>query len=462
MKILIAGFKGNDNSAKILLDNIDSIKEKNNQDILYLENDFEVSSNQIEEKMLQNYDYVLIFGQKPNTRNIYLENNAVLEETKLETDFYYGVLKENLESNNYKVISSCDAGNYLCNNVFFRALSFKQTNDLKSKIAFIHIPTIDNMDGIELLASIILTYINTLSDVFNVALLQLNPTDSMENNMLKGIEYCKKAKEIGADIAVFPEMWNTGYKMLFEGDLKDQDNIPQEKINKWNSKAIENDNEFINKYINLAKELGMAIAITYLEKTKQKPRNTVVIIDRKGNIVLKYSKVHTVDSKMEAFIEPGTELKTCELDYGRGKVKLGTMICFDRDFPESARILMLQGSEIILVPNACYMSKIRLEQLKVRAYENMIGIVTVNYANHGGKSSVYNPIVRNINKHELNSEMLVMDDKEEIKIAQFNMSEIREYRSRETLGDAYRKPYAYKKLVENNVKEPFIRKDARR
>ncbi len=459
MKILVAGFKGNDNSAKILLDNI---KEKNNQDILYLENDFKVSSNQIEEKMLQNYDYVLIFGQKPNTRNIYLENNAVLEETKLETDFYYGVLKENLESNNYKVISSCDAGNYLCNNVFFRALSFKQTNDLKSKIAFIHIPTIDNMDGIELLASIILTYINTLSDVFNVALLQLNPTDSMENNMLKGIEYCKKAKEIGADIAVFPEMWNTGYKMLFEGDLKDQDNIPQEKINKWNSKAIENDNEFINEYINLAKELEMAIAITYLEKTKKKPRNTVVIIDRKGNIVLKYSKVHTVDSKMEAFIEPGTELKTCELDYGRGKVKLGTMICFDRDFPESARILMLQGSEIILVPNACYMSKIRLEQLKVRAYENMIGIVTVNYANHGGKSSVYNPIVRNINKHELNSEMLVMDDKEEIKIAQFNMSEIREYRSRETLGDAYRKPYAYKQLIENNVKEPFIRKDARR
>ena len=74
MKILVAGFKENDNSAKILLDNI---KEKNNQDILYLENNFEVSSNQIEEKMLQNYDYVLIFGQKPNTRNIYLENMLV-------------------------------------------------------------------------------------------------------------------------------------------------------------------------------------------------------------------------------------------------------------------------------------------------------------------------------------------------------------------------------------------------
>ena len=459
MKILIAGFKGKDNSAKILLDNI---RKECNLDVLYLENDFKVSTTQIEEKLLQKYDYVLIFGQKPETKDVYLENNAIIEETKLETDYYYGVLRENLESNNYKVISSCDAGNYLCNNVFFRALNFKKINNLKTKIAFIHIPSIDNIENISKLSNTILNYISILSDVFNIALLQLSSTHSIENNMLKGIEYCKKAKEMGADIAVFPEMWNTGYEMLFKGDLKNQDNIPQENVEKWNSKAIKNDNEFINQYINLAKEIEMAIAITYLEKTEQKPRNTVVIIDRKGKIILKYSKIHTVDSKMEAFTEPRTEFKTCELDYGRGKVKLGTMICFDRDFPESARILMLQGSEIILVPNACYMSKIRLEQLKVRAYENMVGIVTVNYANHGGKSSAYSPIVRNINKYELNSEMLVMNDKEEIKIAQFNMSEIREYRSRETLGDAYRKPYAYNQLIEDNVQEPFIRKDSRR
>lgn len=459
MKILIAGFEGNDNSAKILLDNI---KEKNNKDILYLENDFEVSSNQIEEKLKENYDYVLIFGQKPNTKNIYLENNAKLNEIELETDYYYGVLKEKLEDNNYKVMSSCDAGNYLCNNVFYRALDFKQNNNLKTKIAFIHIPTIDNIESIAKLSNSILNYIKTLSDVFNIALLQLIPTDSIENNMLKGIEYCKRAKQMGADIAVFPEMWNNGYEMLFEGYLREQNNIPLEKINKWNSKAIENDDKFIKSYIDLAKQLKIAIAITYLEKSDEKPKNTVIIIDKNGEIVLKYSKIHTVDCKMEAYTEPGTEFKTCELDYGRGKVKIGTMICFDRDFPESARILMIQGSEIILVPNACYMTKIRLEQLKVRAYENMVGIVTVNYANHGGKSSAYSPIVRNINKQELNSEMLVMNDKENIEIVQFNMSEIREYRSRETLGDAYRKPDIYKVLVTNNVQEPFIRKDARR
>ena len=160
MKILIAGFEGNDNSAKILLDNI---KKECNQDILYLENDFEISANQIEKKMLQSYDYVLIFGQKKNKKNIYLENNAVLGKAKLETDYYYDVLKENLENNNYKVVSSCDAGNYLCNNVFFRALNFKEKNNLKSKVGFVHIPTTDNIKDIKNLESTILNYINSLS-----------------------------------------------------------------------------------------------------------------------------------------------------------------------------------------------------------------------------------------------------------------------------------------------------------
>lgn len=164
MKILIAGFEGEDNSAKILLEHIKKIC---NEDILYLENDFEISSKQIEEKLLENYDYVLIFGQKPNTTNIYFENNAILEETKLVTDYYYGVLKENLEHHNYQVMSSCDAGNYLCNNVFFRALSFKQKNNLKSKIAFIHIPTIDNIEDMNNLSSAIKTYIEILYKEIN-------------------------------------------------------------------------------------------------------------------------------------------------------------------------------------------------------------------------------------------------------------------------------------------------------
>ena len=206
----------------------------------------------------------------------------------------------------------------------------------------------------------------------------------------------------------------------------------------------------------------MAIGITFLERTDDLPKNSIIIFDRFGNKILKYSKVHTVDFKMEKFTKPGTEFNVSELDYERGKVNIGTMICFDRDFPESARILMLKGAEIILVPNACLMSKIRLEQLKVRAYENMVGIVTVNYSTNGGKSSAFSPIVRDKNKNELESKLLIMDEKEDIKIIKFNLDEIRSYRNRENLGDAYRKPLLYSYISEEHIKEPFIRKDSRR
>jgi predicted amidohydrolase len=56
------------------------------------------------------------------------------------------------------------------------------------------------------------------------------------------------------------------------------------------------------------------------------------------------------------------------------------MICFDREFPESARILMLKGAEVILTPNACEMEDNRICQFKTRAMENMVGVALTNYA----------------------------------------------------------------------------------
>src|SRR4051794_38026705 len=56
------------------------------------------------------------------------------------------------------------------------------------------------------------------------------------------------------------------------------------------------------------------------------------------------------------------------------------MICYDREFPESARVLMLGGAELILTPNACGLDADRLGQFRARAYENMVGVAMANYA----------------------------------------------------------------------------------
>lgn len=263
-----------------------------------------------------------------------------------------------------------------------------------------------------------------MGNIFKVAILQLNAINNMDNSLKKGIIACRKAKELGADIAVFPEMWNIGYEMP-END---------EDLGDWINKSIYENNNYLLTFKKLAKELNMAISITFLEKTKDLPKNSVIIYDRFGNKILKYSKVHTVDFKMEKYMTPGNDFYVGELDYVKGKLNIGSMICYDREFPESSRILMIKGAEIILVPNACFMSKIRLEQLKIRAYENMVGIVTVNYTDYGGRSSAFSPIVRDENKKELNSEILIMDENESIQIVEFNMDEIRNYREHGTWG----------------------------
>ena len=48
---------------------------------------------------------------------------------------------------------------------------------------------------------------------------------------------------------------------------------------------------------------------------------------------------------VERHLTPGDGFHVAELDTAEGPVKVGAMICYDREFPESARILMLQGAE---------------------------------------------------------------------------------------------------------------------
>ena len=97
----------------------------------------------------------------------------------------------------------------------------------------------------------------------------------------------------------------------------------------------------------------MAIGVTLLERCPSGPRNTLVLFDRFGRRVLTYAKVHTCDFDVERNLTPGDDFYVADLDTAAGTVKVGAMICFDREFPESARILMLQGAELILTPNAC-------------------------------------------------------------------------------------------------------------
>ncbi|MDB6126804.1 MAG: ramA 5 [Verrucomicrobia bacterium] len=74
--------------------------------------------------------------------------------------------------------------------------------------------------------------------------------------------------------------------------------------------------------------------------------NTAVLIDREGRIVGKYRKVHLPIAEAEEGITPGRDYPVFDTDFGR----VGMMVCWDNFFPEAARLLRLNGAEIILLP----------------------------------------------------------------------------------------------------------------
>src|SRR5216110_1121658 len=124
--------------------------------------------------------------------------------------------------------------------------------------------------------------------LLNIALLQMTPCGAdQEANRAKGEAFCRRARALGADVALFPEMWNIGHSFF---DPRE----PQARA-RWQAQAVGQDDPFVLSFRALAQELKMAIALTYLESWPDAPRNSVSLIDRHGEIVLTYAKVHTCD-----------------------------------------------------------------------------------------------------------------------------------------------------------------------
>ncbi|SEL94741.1 Predicted amidohydrolase [Butyrivibrio sp. ob235] len=277
----------------------------------------------------------------------------------------------------------------------------------------------------------------------SIAFLQLLPEGSLEENLKKGVKACRQAKEKGADIAIFPEMWSCGYNFPHDAD----------SIREC---AISYDSLFVNRFSELAAELDMAIAITLLEQHEPKPRNTVCLFDRHGHLQYRYSKVHICDfgePDDEGVLDAGDEFFVTVLDTKNGFVKVGSMICYDREFPESARILMLKGAELLLVPNACPMELNRLSQLRGRAYENMLAIATCNYpAPHpdcNGHSTLFDGVAY-LPELSGSRDTCVFEAPEEegVYVAELDLDMLRDYRHREVWGHKHRRPELYGIIAE--------------
>lgn len=295
--------------------------------------------------------------------------------------------------------------------------------------------------------------------MLKIALVQKKATPNQKTTNLKlARQYIKEAAKQGADLVLFPEMWSNGYAAPFaEAFDNPLDSNHEKERTTWLAEGVTTGSEYVRILRQQAKTYHVGICATYLSKNGEKNQNTAIIIDRNGEIILEYAKVHTCDFSLECLLQNGTEFRVCEFD----GVKIGVMICFDREFPESARTLMLKGAEIILVPNACDMNPARINQLSTRAFENMVGVAMANYpGKNWGNSAAFSPVVFDEDGNYVDNLIVQADDlSEEIYLAEFDLQQIRAFRKAEVWGNAYRKPLSYSPLVSTNVSEPFVRNE---
>lgn len=296
-----------------------------------------------------------------------------------------------------------------------------------------------------------------MGHLFRIAVVQEKRDPyNYKSNTEKGLDIIREAKKRGADIVLFPECWITGYEFP-EVDknlsLEEIEQLP--KYKEWSNQALKDNSIYIKSFCKIAEELNIGIVITGYSEGKTRPRNSAFLINKNGSIIMKYSKVHTCDFADERMLESGDEFSVCEFD----GIKIGIMICYDREYPESARILMLKGAEIILVPNDCGAMPARIQALSTRAYENMTGVVMANIpGENSGCSCAFSPIVWDKNGNPIDNTIFLAEDTAEgIFIAEFDIDKLRDYRSNEMMGNTFRKIKAYSELLSNEVREPFIR-----
>jgi predicted amidohydrolase len=298
-------------------------------------------------------------------------------------------------------------------------------------------------------------------NMLKIALLQLSPEPDLRAAMERGLAACEEAAKSGADIALFPEMWSNGYA-VFEPRTPGAGD-------EWAAGAVPPDSEFVRAFQDAARRLGLAIAITFLEAYQPRPRNSLRLFDRVGRLVLAYSKVHLVTHGTEAWCSPGDEFSVATLHTLRGPVRVGAMICFDREFPESARVLALYDAELVLVPNACPFDDHRMTQMKTRAFEDKIALAMTNYPethpDGNGHSLAISPIAweRDGSKPRPRyRETLLLETGPApgIYYCEFDLDAIRDYRRNSIWGPTFRRPDAYGALVDPQLVPEYVENDA--
>lgn len=184
---------------------------------------------------------------------------------------------------------------------------------------------------------------------------------NIQANLAKVIDYLRMASQEGVELVVFPECTLSGYVFRsFAEALPFAEKIP--------GKTTDIIAESCRRY-NISAVVGI------LEQEGNKLFNSGVIISPQG-LIGKYRKTHTLCLGVDRFVSKGDQLQCFDL-LGN---KVGILICYDQRFPEAARVLALNGAQVILhTANLPEGTEAYADFLnRSRACENRVFMVHVN------------------------------------------------------------------------------------
>ena len=173
-----------------------------------------------------------------------------------------------------------------------------------------------------------------------VAVIQTSYSGDMQSNIDKTIGFIEQAAHRGAQIILPPELFQNIYFCTTQDEI-------------WFDQAYPTtEHPCVTQIQPLAKKLGVVIPVSIFERDGPHTYNSVVIVDDAGDIMGIYQKSHIPDGpgyQEKYYFRPGqTGFKVWKTRFGC----IGVGICWDQWFPEAARMMMMQGAELLLYPSA--------------------------------------------------------------------------------------------------------------
>jgi predicted amidohydrolase len=184
-----------------------------------------------------------------------------------------------------------------------------------------------------------------------------------EANLCKVRDFCGQAKEIGAELIVFPEMTDTGYAMP----------VIQKHASHWKT-------GFVRELQEISGKFSIAIVSGVSERDGSSIYNSQVLVGANGDILAKYRKTHlyaVAPVEEQTCFAPGEALASFAL----GDLRFGFSICYDLRFPEIYRKLAIEQNVGALLISSAWPFP-RVEHWRVlaqaRAIENQAYVIASN------------------------------------------------------------------------------------